>query len=71
MKIRNIVAAAAAITLAASPAVVQANVERTAAPIEGESELGGSSLILAALAAAAVIGGLFIVLDDEEEAVSA
>ncbi len=71
MKFRNIAAATAAISLAVSPAMAQANIDRTAAPVEGESELGGSSIILAILSAAAVIGGIYIAIDDDEEAISA
>lgn len=64
MKFRNALAATAAVTLAASPAVAQAvEADRTAAPVTGESELGGkggAGLILALLAAAAIIGGIVI-----------
>lgn len=71
MKIRNVAAAAAALSLVASPALAQTNVDRVAAPVEGESEMGGSSIILAILAAAAVVAGIIIAVDDDEDAISA
>ena len=47
MTFRNIAAAAAALTLAASPAIAQA--ERASAPAEETAEMGGSSLILSGI----------------------
>lgn len=70
MKFRNVAAAAAALTLAAAPAVAQAAPQRTAAPTEEGSELGGSWL-LAILAFAAIIAALVIALGDDNDAVSA
>jgi putative AlgH/UPF0301 family transcriptional regulator len=71
MKFRNIALATAAVSLAASPAIAEAAFERSVAPIEGESEVGGSGIILAVLAAAAVIGGIIIAADgDDDNAVS-
>lgn len=65
MKFRNVVAATAALSLAATPAIAEAAFDRAAAPVEGESELeGGSGIILAILAAAAVIAGIIIAADD-------
>ncbi|ALE17195.1 hypothetical protein AMC99_01907 [Altererythrobacter epoxidivorans] len=64
MKFRNLAAATAALSLAASPAVAEAALDRGAAPVEGASELGGdgngSGIILAILAAAAIIAGIVI-----------
>lgn len=71
MKIRNVLAATAALTLVAAPAVAEANIDRSTAPVEGESELGGSSIIIALLAAAAVIGGILIAIDDDDNPISA
>lgn len=70
MKLRNAAAAAAALTLVASPVVAQT--ERATAPVSDESEMGrGSSMILAILAIAAVIAGIIILVDDsDDEAVS-
>lgn len=65
MKLRNLVAAAAALTLVASPAVAQA--DRASAPISDESEIGGSNIVLAILAVAAVIAGLILLLDNNDD----
>ena len=70
MKLRNALAATAALTLAAAPAVAEVSFDRSTAPVSGESELQGSSLIIALLAAAAVVGAIIIAVDDEDEAVS-
>lgn len=69
MKLRNVAAAAAALTLVASPAVAQA--ERASAPVSDESEIGGSGMVLAILAVAAIIAGLIILVDDGDDPVSA
>lgn len=63
MNIRNFAMAAAALSLATAPAIAQADFARAAAPIEGESEMGGSGIILGILAAAAVIAGVVIAAD--------
>ncbi|GAA4051800.1 hypothetical protein [Parerythrobacter jejuensis] len=60
MKFRNVLAATAALSLAAAPAVAEASFARTAAPVEGESEAGGSGIVIGILAAAALIGGIII-----------
>jgi hypothetical protein len=70
MKLRNVLAATAALTLAAAPAVAEVSFDRTSAPVEGESELAGSSLIIALLAAAAVVGAILIAVDDDENPIS-
>jgi len=67
MKFRNIALATAAVSLAASPAIAQVAFERSIAPVEGESEAGGSSILLAVLAAAAVIGGIVIAADGSDD----
>lgn len=68
MKFRNVVAATAALSLAATPAIAEAAFDRAAAPVEGESELeGGSGIILAILAAAAVIAGIIIAADGDDD----
>lgn len=66
MKFRTMVAATAALSLAATPAIAEATLDRAAAPVEGESEVGGSGLIIAILAAAAIIGGIIIIADDDD-----
>lgn len=68
--IRKVFMAAAASSLVVVPVAAQANVEHSVAPVEGESELGGSSIILAILAAAAFAAALYIALDDDEETIS-
>ncbi len=69
MKLRTFLAATAAVSLAASPAIAQA--DRAAAPVTGESELGGegsgTGVILALLAAAAIIAGIVIAADNDDD----
>ena len=75
MKFRNVLAATAALSLIASPALATAaTADRASAPVaQGESELeGGSSIIIAILAAAAVIAGIVIAADGgDDEPISA
>ncbi len=73
MKFRTLAAATAAVSLAATPAIAEAAFDRSAAPVEGESEIGGGSsgIIIALLAAAAVIGGIIIAADGDDDPVSA
>ena len=59
-------AAAAALPLAAAPAVAEVSFDRNAAPVEGESELGGGA-ILGALAIAAIITGIVIAAGDDDD----
>ena len=75
MKIGTVAAAAAALTLTASPVVAQSNVQRAPAPVEAPAELGGegsgAAIILAILAAAAIIAGVVIAADsDDDDALS-
>ncbi len=72
MKIRTVLAATAAVSLAASPAIAQA--DRSIAPITGENALGndddggsGVGIILALLAAAAIIAGIVIASDNDDD----
>lgn len=70
MSIRTVAAAAAALSLAASPALAQT--ERTSAPAAETNEIGsGSGLILAILAVAAIIAGIIILADSNDDAISA
>ena len=75
MKFRNVLAATAALTLVAAPAVAEASYERVVAPVEGEAELGGngSGIVIGILAAAAIIAGIIVAVDsnDDDEAISA
>ncbi|GAB5348077.1 hypothetical protein [Alteriqipengyuania sp. 357] len=73
MKIRNLAAAAAALSLVAAPAVAEVSFDRTSAPVEGESEIGGAP-VLGALAVAAIIAGVLVATDvigDDDDGVSA
>lgn len=69
MKFRNLAAVAAIATMTAAPVVAA---DRSAAPIEDESELaGGAGIIVAILAAAAIIGAIYIAVDNgDDDAVS-
>ncbi|MHA7819208.1 MAG: hypothetical protein ACX930_06145 [Erythrobacter sp.] len=67
MIIRNIALAAAALSLAASPAIAEAAFDRSSAPLEGESEAaGGAGVLLGILAAAAVVGGIIVAASDND-----
>lgn len=70
MKFRNLLAATAAVSMAASPAVAQ-QADRSAAPVAANSELGedagGAGIILALLAAAAIIAGIVIAGGNEDD----
>tara|TARA_B100000678_G_scaffold114538_1_gene95889 strand:+ start:562 stop:765 length:204 start_codon:yes stop_codon:yes gene_type:complete len=65
MKFGKILAVASAATLAVAPIAAQADV-RTAAPVNGESEVGGGAGFLVLFALLAV--GIGIVVTDEEPA---
>ena len=64
MKLRTLAAATAVVSLAASPAIAETAFQRTAAPVEGESEMGSGTL-LALLAAAAILAGIIIAADGD------
>lgn len=71
MILRNIALAAAALSLAATPAIAEAAFDRSSAPLEGESEAaGGAGLLIGLLGAAAVIAGIIVVADDNDEPTS-
>ncbi|RXZ66375.1 hypothetical protein [Pelagerythrobacter rhizovicinus] len=69
MKLRNLLPAVAAVSLAAAPVAAQAQVaERASAPVSNESELAGGfgpGLIIAAIAAVGIL--VLIVSDDDDE----
>jgi len=67
MKARNILAGTAALTLAAAPAIAQVDLDRTAAPVAGESDATGTGVVLGVLALAAIIAGIVIAADDSED----
>ena len=60
MKFRTMAAAVAALTLTTSPVLAQTAVDRSAAPIEGESELRGSSSLLLILCSEIIKGSVKI-----------
>ncbi|WP_298464547.1 hypothetical protein [uncultured Erythrobacter sp.] len=66
MKLRSAALATAAISLVTAPVVAQATLDRSSAPIEGES-LEGNGILIAILAAAAVIAGIIIIADDDDD----
>ncbi|MEL7689152.1 hypothetical protein [Citromicrobium bathyomarinum] len=67
MKARNILAGAAALTLAAAPAIAEVNLDRAAAPVAGESEATGTGIVLGILALAAIIAGIIIAADGSDD----
>ena len=59
MKFKHFALALGAFSLAASPALAQVALDRSAAPVEGESELEGEGgTLFLVLGAAAVVGGI-------------
>ena len=70
MKIRNFALAAAALSLAVTPAIAQVALDRSGAPADGESELEGSAGILAALLGGAVIIGGIVALSGDDDPAS-
>ncbi|ABC62414.1 hypothetical protein [Erythrobacter litoralis] len=71
MILRNVLAATAALSLAAAPAVAEASFARASTPVEGESEAGGGGALLGIFAAVAIIGGIIIAASgDDNDALS-
>ncbi|GGD98672.1 hypothetical protein GCM10011515_18160 [Tsuneonella deserti] len=69
MKIRNLAAAAAAMTLVVAPVAAQAAPQRAAAPVEQGSEMG-SAWVLGFFALAAFITAIVIATKNHNEPVS-
>lgn len=67
MKIRTLALAAATLSLAAAPAIAQADLARAVAPVEGESKLVGPALIFGILGAAAVVAGIAVAASDDDD----
>ena len=67
MKFGKIALAGSAASLAATPAAFAA--ERVSAPVEGESEMGGSGIVVAAVFGLLAIA-LFVAVGGEDEPVS-
>jgi len=70
MKFRTLAAAAAAMSLAATPVVAQAAPQRAAAPTEEASEMGGSGWLLGVLALAAFVTAIIIAVNGDDDPVS-
>lgn len=65
MKFRSLAAAAAALSLTATP-VLAADASRVSAPVAGESEFAGGSFLL--ILAVALMGlGLYLLVDSEDD----
>ena len=60
MKIRTLALAAAVLSLAAAPAIAQADLTRSIAPVEGENELAAPGVVIGILAAVAVVAGVAV-----------
>jgi len=66
MKFHNLVAAAAALTLTATPVIAQAasaEISRVSAPATDESEMGGGNSLMLILAALLIGAGIFLLAD--------
>ena len=66
MKLRNLAIGAAAMSLAAAPAIAEIDLDRATAPVEGESEVGEAVYGVAGLAALATVLVLVTTDDDDE-----
>jgi hypothetical protein len=69
MKVRNLAAAAAAVTLLAAPVAAQTAPQRAAAPTEQSNELR-SSWVIGFFAIAAIIAGILIASSNDSDPVS-
>lgn len=67
MKFRTMAAAVAALTLTTSPVLAEAGVDRTAAPVEDASQMGGSSSLLLVVALVLFGAGIFFLVDNEDD----
>ena len=66
MKFRNLVAAAAALTLTTTP-VLAADVSRASAPVAEESQFGGDSTFLLILAVVLIGAGIFVLANNNSD----
>lgn len=71
MMFRGILAAAAAVSLVAAPAVAEASIARVSAPVEDENANGGGGMLLGIAAAALIIGGIIIAAGGDDNPISA
>lgn len=67
MRLKTVSLAAAAVALSTAPIAAQAQLApRDAAPVDGESEIGGGSqLVILAVVAAVIFAGIAITDDDD------
>lgn len=70
MKFRGVLAAAAAASLIAAPAVAEASFDRMSAPVEGENANGGGGMVLGVAAAALIIAGIIIAAGGDNTPIS-
>lgn len=70
MKFRGVLAAAAAASLIAAPAVAEASFDRISAPVEGENANGGGGMVLGVVAAVLIIGGIIIAAGGDNTPIS-
>lgn len=71
MTFRGVLAAAAAMSLVAAPAVAEASFDRVSAPVEGENANGGGGMLLGVFAAALIIGGIILAAGGDDNPISA
>lgn len=70
MKFRGVLAAAAAASLIAAPAVAEASFDRMSAPVEGENANGGGGMVLGVAAVALIIAGIIIAAGGDDTPIS-
>lgn len=70
MKFRGVLAAAAAASLIAAPAVAEASFDRISAPVEGENANGGGGMLLGFLGVALIIGGVVVASGSDNNPIS-
>ncbi len=68
MKLRNVLAATAGLTLISAPVFAEAALERSTAPVKGEA-IGGENagIFIALLGGAAIIAGILLGQDDDDD----
>jgi hypothetical protein len=69
MKFRNILAAAAALSMTAAPVLAaesRVDLTRAVAPVEQTEELGGDSTLLLIIAAIAIGVGIYFIADGDD-----
>ena len=64
--LRKMAFASGALALAAAPVAAQADLSRSVAPVEGESELQGQSTLFFVLGIAAVAAAIVVLSEDDD-----